>query len=185
MAGVSVRPGKAMARVSLLAELPDALPERGVLLLQIRPGRIGPSNTVRSEFLKNLMFVYGNRHAWLVDQEYYDRPWQTLIQDRDVLQRIGKALQKIRDAGQHGAVLVRIIIQGIDNTAWRHEEIEQNLVQLLTERGAVVSLIEATGSTKAQAMLYRPSSDGEPSMTQEKIDLKPYLDTAEPTTNDA
>jgi hypothetical protein len=174
-----------MPRISLLAELPDALPERGVLLLQTWPGRVGPSNAARSEFLKNLMTVYGNRDAWLIDEEYYDRPWQMRMQDRELLQRIGNALQKIRDAGEHGAVLVRIIIQGIDNTAWRHQEIEQNLVQLLTARGAVVSLMEATGSTKAQAMLYRPSLDGEPSMTPENLDLTPYLDAREPSDDDA
>lgn len=171
-----------MPRISLLAELPDGLPERGILLLQTRPRRSGLSNTVRSEFVKNLMLVYGNRDAWLLNEDYYDRPWQSLTQDAGLLQRLGNALQKIRDAGQHGAVLVRIVIQGTDNSAWRHEEVEQHLVELLTGRGAVVSLIGATGTVTAQAILYRPSRDGEPSTTPEEIDLTPYLETLGPTT---
>lgn len=159
----------------MLAELPDALPERGVLLVQIRPGRTTPSRQVRNEFLRNLTVVYEIRQAQLVSEDYYDRPWQALIQDSDLIQRVGKALQKIRDAGRHGAVLVRIIIQGIDNTAWRHEELEQYLAQLLASKGAAVSVIEVTGATTAEVWLFRPSADADPAVLQEHLDLTRYL----------
>src|SRR5579872_5578289 len=158
-----------MLRTPLLAELPDVLPERGVLLLQSGPGR--NDRLFRGEFLKNLTLVYSIRHAQLLNEDYYDWPWKILIQDNDLVQRVGKALQKIRDAGRHGAVLVRIIIQGIDNTAWRHEEVEQHLVQLLTSRGAAVSLLGVTGPTIAQAILYRQASDGDPSTEADRLDL--------------
>jgi hypothetical protein len=164
-----------MPKKLLLAELPDALPDRGVLMLQAYPGWSDPSDTVRGEFLKNLVVVYANRHAHLVHEDYYDHPWQTLAQDKALLKRVGDALQKIRDAGQHGAVLIRIRIQGIDNGAWRHQEMEQHLVQLLTARGAVVSLLGVLDATRARSLLYRPSPDGEPSMVQRRFDLQPYI----------
>jgi hypothetical protein len=165
-----------MPRISLLAELPGALPDRGVLVLQSRPRRAGPPDPIRGEFLKHLTSVYGNRQAELMPEDYYDRPWQIRIQDSELLVRVGNALQKIRDTGRHGAVMIRIIIQGPDNGAWRHHEVEQHLVELLTGRGAVVSVIAPTSPTKAQAMLYRPSPDGEPSIVQERFDLTPYLE---------
>ncbi len=165
-----------MPRTTLLAELPEALPDRGVLVLQTRPGRIDRADPIRGEFLKHLTTVYGNRQAELVQEDYYDRPWQILTQDNALLRRVGNALQTIRDAGRHGAVVVRIIIQGPDNGAWRHQEVEQHLVDLLTGRGAAVSVISATGPTQAQGTLYRPSPGGEPSIVLEKFDLTPYLD---------
>ena len=162
-----------MLRTPLLAELPDALPERGVLLLRSGPGRADRS--FRGAFLKNLTLVYSIRHAQLCNEDYYDWPWKTLIQDNDLIQRIGKALQKIRDAGRHGAVLVRIIIQGIDNTAWRHDEVEQHLVQLLTSRGAAVALLEVTGPRLAQAVLYRPTAERDPVAVEQRLDLQQYM----------
>jgi hypothetical protein len=165
-----------MPRVSLLAELPGALPDRGVLVLQSRTGRTAASDTVRGEFLRHLAMVYGNRQAELVLEDYYDRPWQIRTQDNALLLRVGNALQKIRDAGRHGAVAIRIIIQGPDNSAWRHQEVEQHLVELLTGRGAPVSVLRATGPTKAQATVYRPVPGGEPSIVLEWFDLTPYLE---------
>jgi hypothetical protein len=165
-----------MPRPSLLAELPGGLPDRGVLVLQTRPGGDGPSHTLCSEFLKRLALVYGNRAAELVLEDYYDRPWQTRIQDSALLLRVGNALQKIRDAGRHGAVVIRIIIQGPDNSDWRHQEVEQHLVELLTARGATVSVLRATSPTIAQATLYRPAPEGEPSIALDWFDLAPYLD---------
>jgi hypothetical protein len=165
-----------MPRTSLLAELPGALPDRGVLVLQTRPGRTGASDKIRGEFLKQLTSVYGNRQAELVVEDYYDRPWQIRTQDNALLLRIGNALQNIRDAGRHGAVVVRIIIQGPDNSAWRYQEVEQHLVELLTGRGAAVSVLMATGPTTAQATLYRPSPGGEPLIVLEWFDLTPYLE---------
>jgi pyruvate/2-oxoglutarate/acetoin dehydrogenase E1 component len=111
----------------------------------------------------------------LVQDDYYDRPWQILDQDSALLRKAGNALQSMRDAGRRGAVVVHIIIQGPDNGAWRHQEVEQHLVELLTGRGAVVSVIAPTGPTEAQSMLYRPSPDGEPTIVLEKFDLTPYL----------
>jgi hypothetical protein len=166
-----------MPRMSLLADLPAGLPDRGVLVLQTAAGRRAPFDAVRDEFLVHLTSVYGNRQAEMVLEDYYDRPWQIRVQDNSLLLRIGNALQKIRDAGRHGAVVVRIIIQGPDNSAWRHQEVEQHLIELLTARGAAVSVIAATGPTKAQATLYRPSpGGGEPSIVHERFDLKPYLE---------
>ena len=165
-----------MPRTSLLTELPGALPDRGALVLQTRPGRTDPSDTICREFLRHLTSVYRNRQAELVHEDYYDRPWQIRTQDNALLLRVGNALQQIRDAGRHGAVVVRIIIQGPDNGAWRHQEVEQHLVELLTGRGAAVSVIAATGPTKAQATLYRPSPGGDPSIVQERFDLIPYLE---------
>jgi hypothetical protein len=165
-----------MPRVSLVAELPGALPDRGVLLLQARPGRTNPANKIRGEFLQRLTTVYANRAADLVNVDYYDRPWQTRIQDTALLLEVGNALQNIRDAGRHGAVTVRIIIQGPDNSAWRHQEVEQHLVDLLTRRGAAVSLIAPGSPTLAQATLYRPSPEGEPAIVLEWFDLTPYLE---------
>jgi hypothetical protein len=165
-----------MPRISLLAELPGALPDRGVLVLQTRPRQTAAFDTVRGEFLKHLTSVYGNRQAELVLEDYYDRPWQIRNQDNALLLRVGTALQRIRDAGRHGAVAVRIIIQGPDNSTWRHQEVEQHLVDLLTRRGAVVSVIAVTDPTKAQATMYRPSPGGEPSAVQERFDLTPYLE---------
>jgi hypothetical protein len=165
-----------MPRTILLAELPEALPDRGVLVLQTRPGRTDRSDPIREEFMKHLTVVYGNRQAELVQEDYYDRPWQILAQDSGLLLRVGNALQKIRDAGRRGAVVVRIIIQGPDNGVWRHQEVEQHLVDLLTRRGAAVSVIAAIGPTKAQGTLYRPTPGGEPSITLERFDLTPYLD---------
>jgi hypothetical protein len=165
-----------MPRTSLLSELPGSLPDRGVLVLQSRPAHTGPSDTIQSEFLKRLASVYGNRQAELVLEDYYDRPWQIRVQDNALLLRVGNALQSIRDAGRHGAVAVRIIIQGPDNSAWRQQEIEQHLVELLTGRGAAVSVLKATTPTLAQATLYRPSPGGEPSIAHEWFDLMPYLE---------
>jgi hypothetical protein len=165
-----------MPRVSLLAELPGALPDRGVLVLQTRAGRSGPSGKIRGEFLKHLTLVYGNRQAELVHEDYYDRPWQIRTQDNGLLLRVGNALQSIRDTGRRGAVVVRIIVQGPDNSVWRHQEVEQHLVELLTGRGAAVSVIAVSGPTRAQATLYRPSLGGEPSIVLEWFDLTPYLE---------
>jgi hypothetical protein len=165
-----------MPRVSLLAELPGALPDRGVLVLQSRTGLTAVSDAVRAEFLKHLGLVYGNRQAELVLEDYYDRPWQIRTQDNALLVKVGSALQKFRDAGRHGAVVVRIIIQGPDNSAWRRQEVEQHLIDLLTARGAPVSVLRATGPTKAQATLYRPAAGGEPSIVLEWFDLTPYLE---------
>jgi hypothetical protein len=165
-----------MPRTSVLAELPGALPDRGVLVLQTRAGRSGPGDAIRSAFLRHLTSVYENRQAELVHEDYYDRPWQIRIQDSALLLNVGNALQRFRDAGRHGAVAVRIIIQGPDNGAWRHQEVEQHLVELLTERGASVSVLWATGPTEAQSTLYRPSSGHEPSIVLEWFDLTPYLE---------
>jgi hypothetical protein len=165
-----------MPRTLLLTELPEALPDRGVLVLQSRPGRTAPAVTLQDEFLKRLALVYDHRQAELVHEDYYDRPWQILIQDNGFLLRVGNALQKLRDAGQRGAVTVRIIIQGPDNSAWRHQEVEQHLVELLTGRGAVVSVIGVAGPTQALATLYRPAPGGEPSVVQESFELTPYLE---------
>jgi hypothetical protein len=162
--------------LSLLAELPGALPDRGVLVLQTRAGRSGPSDKIRGEFLKHLTLVYGNRQAELVHEDYYDRPWQIRTQDNRLLLRVGNALQSIRDTGRRGAVVVRIIIQGPDNSVWRHQEVEQHLVELLTGRGAAVSVLAVSGPTRAQATLYRPSQGGEPSIVLEWFDLTPYLE---------
>jgi hypothetical protein len=162
--------------MSLLAELPGALPDRGVLVVQTRPGRTRASDTIRNEFLRHLTSVYGNRQAELVHEDYYDRPWQMRIQDNALLLRVGNALQQIRDTGQRGAVVVRIIIQGPDNSAWRHQEVEQHLVELLTGRGAPVAVIAAISPTKAQSTLYRPAPGGEPSIILEWFDLTPYLE---------
>jgi hypothetical protein len=164
-----------MPRTSFLAELPEALPDRGVLVLQTRPGLGNRADPIRGEFLKHLVTVYANRQAELVQDDYYDRPWQILDQDSALLRKAGNALQSMRDAGRRGAVVVHIIIQGPDNGAWRHQEVEQHLVELLTGRGAVVSVIAPTGPTEAQSMLYRPSPDGEPTIVLEKFDLTPYL----------
>ncbi|MGA3005103.1 MAG: hypothetical protein ABSE20_25620 [Acetobacteraceae bacterium] len=165
-----------MPRISLLAELPGALPNRGILVLQTRPDRSGQTDTTRGEFLRHLTAVYANRQADLVHEDYYDRPWQLRTQDNALLLRIGNALQRIRDTGRYGAVVVRIIIQGPDNGAWRHQEVEQHLVDLLTVRGAAVSVIAAASPTKAQATLYRPAANGEPSIVLEWFDLGPYLE---------
>ena len=121
-----------MPRISLLAELPGALPDRGVLVLQTGAGRSGPSDKIRSEFLKHLTLIYANRQAELAHEAYYDRPWQIRTQDNGLLLRVGNALQSIRDSGRRGAVVVRIIVQGPDNSVWRHREVEQHLVELLT-----------------------------------------------------
>lgn len=164
-----------MPRMLLLAELPGALPDRGILVLQTRPGRTAPSDTIRTDFLRHLTTVYAARQADLMHEDYYDRPWQIRTQDNALLLRLGNALQNIRDAGRHGAVVVRIIMQGPDNSAWRHQEVEQHLVELLTGRGAAVSVIAAKSPTKAQAVLYRPSPSGEPSIVLEWFDLVPYL----------
>jgi hypothetical protein len=165
-----------MPRVSLLAELPGALPDRGVLVLQTGAGRNGPSDKMRGEFLKHLTLVYANRQADLTHEDYYDRPWQIRTQDNGLLLRVGNALQRLRDSGRRGAVVVRIIIQGPDNSVWRHREVEQHLVELLTGRGATVSMIAVSGPTKAQATLYRPSAGGEPAIVLEWFDLTPYLE---------
>ena len=165
-----------MPRLSLLAELPGALPDRGVLVLQTRAGRNGPSDKIRGEFLKHLTLVYDNRQAELVHEDYYDRPWQIRTQDNGLLLRVGNALQSIRDCGRRGAVVVRIIVQGPDNSVWRHQEVEQHLVELLTGRGAAVSVLAVSGPTRAQATLYRPSQGGEPSIVLEWFDLTPYLE---------
>jgi hypothetical protein len=171
----SLRPEETMPRVLLLNELPGALPDRGVLVLQTRPGRRNPSDNFRGEFLSRLTTIYAARQADLMHEDYYDRPWQLRTQDNALLLRVGNALQKIRDAGRHGAVVVRIIIQGPDNGAWRHQEVEQHLVELLTGRGAAVSLIAPTSPTRAQAVLYRPTATSEPSIVLEWFDLLPYL----------
>lgn len=160
----------------MLAELPGALPDRGILVLQTRPARNAASDAIRSEFVKRLELVYEDRQAELVHEDYYDRPWQIRVQDNALLLRVGNALQKIRDAGRHGAVIIRIIIQGPDNGAWRHQEVEQHLVDLLTGRGAAVSILAPTSPTRAQATLYRPAPGDEPSIVLEWFDLTPYLD---------
>jgi hypothetical protein len=159
----------------LLTELPAALPDRGVLVVQTRPGRSNSSNAVRGEFVQYLTKIYAARQADLIHEDYYDRPWQIRIQDSGLLLRTGNALQNIRDAGRHGAVVVKILIQGPDNSAWRHQEVEQHLVDLLTRRGAAVSLIAPTTPTKAQAVVYRPVPSGEPSIVLEWFELTPYL----------
>jgi hypothetical protein len=144
-------------------------------MLQTRPGRTARSDTIRAGFLKHLTGAYASREAELVHEDYYDRPWQLRTQDNALLLRVGHALQAIRDAGRHGAVMVRIIMQGPDNSAWRHQEVEQHLVDLLTARGATVSMLAVSSPTMAQATLYRPASEGEPAIVLEWFDLTPYL----------
>jgi hypothetical protein len=161
-----------LPRTLLLTELPEALPDRGVLLVQTRPRR---PDTLQRTFLDHLATVYRNRGAELVHEDYYDRPWQIRIQDSALLLQVGNALQNIRDAGRHGAVVMRVITQGPDNGAWRHQEVEQHLVDLLTARGAAVSVLRVTGPTKAQATLYRRSPAGELPILLEWFDLESYL----------
>ncbi len=84
-----------MPRTLLLTELPEALPDRGVLVLQTRPRQIVAFNTVRGEFLKHLTLVYGNRQAELVHEDYYDRPWQVRTQDNGLLFRVWNELHRI------------------------------------------------------------------------------------------
>jgi hypothetical protein len=149
--------------------LPAALPDQGVLVLQLYPNWTVEPDKARGDFLRNTMNVYFARGTPLADEDYRDRPGQSLT-ERDAW------VQKIKANALNRAVLVRLVVQAPpDKLRQRHHEVERQLVQLLTKDGIVVSLIGATGPRTALAQLHRPSKDGSPLMVEEQIDLAPFL----------
>ena len=125
--------------------LPAILPGQGVLVLQLYPNRTVEPAKARGEFLRNMINVYFVRGTPLADEDYRDRPGQSLT-ERDGW------VQKIKANAMNRAVLVRLIVQAPpDNIRQRHHEVERQLVQLLTNDGIVVSLIGATGPRTALA----------------------------------
>jgi hypothetical protein len=153
--------------------LPAALPEQGVLVLQLYSTRAVEPDKARGEFLRNMIKVYFAHGTSLADEDYRDRPGQSLT-ERDPW------VQKIKANGLNRAVLVRLVVQAPpDNMRQRHHEVERQLVQLLTKDGIVVSLISATSPRTALAQLHRPPKDGSPLMVQEQIDLAPFLAKSE------
>jgi hypothetical protein len=153
--------------------LPAALPDQGVLVLQLYPNWTAEPDKARGEFLRNMMNVYFARGTPLANEDYRDRPGQSLT-ERDA------GVQKIKANALNRAVLVRLVVQAPpDNMRQRHHEVERQLVQLLTKDGIVVSLISATSPRTALAQLHRPPKDGSPLMVQEQIDLAPFLAKSE------
>ena len=153
-------------------ELPDALPERGVLVLQVYPGWIDIYNTARARFLENVMNIYNARGTPATDKYCFDHPGHSLMQDEELLKRI-------REEAQDRPVLVHFRVQGEpEDHEPRLRELEQQLVHFLTKDGLVVSLIRARHPTRAQALLHRPMPDGELSKVKVDFDLKPYLESS-------
>jgi hypothetical protein len=145
-------------------ELPDALPERGVIVLQKLAWIVEPA-TAGAKFEENLKQVYGRRGILLVLVDYHDQPGKTLSQDK-------ATVEKIVTSAQGHLVVVRFKTRVADyEIRPRHHQLEQDLVGLMTKRGIVVSLIGAADGTVMWASLYRPSLNGKPSMTHEKFDL--------------
>jgi hypothetical protein len=156
--------------VSCPVDLPDALPARGVLVLQIYPGWIDVYHAARAKFLENVIDVYAARGTPTTDKYLIARSGQALTQDEELLQRIRK------DA-EEGAVLVHFKMAGQPD---EHEpllrELEQELVHFLTKRGLIVSLIRARHPTRAEALVHKPLPSGELSRMKISFDLKPYLE---------
>jgi hypothetical protein len=153
-------------------ELPDALPERGVLVLQLYPGWIDIYNTARARFLENVMNIYNARGTPATDKYCFDHPGHSLNQDEELLKRIS-------EEAQDRPVLVHFKVQGEpEDHEPRLRELEQQLVHFLTKDGLVVSLIRARHPTRAQALLHRPMPDGELSKVKVDFDLKPYLENS-------
>jgi hypothetical protein len=156
----------------LCPDLPDALPERGVLVLQMYPGWIDVDKTARARFLENVMNVYSARGTPATDKYCFDQPGHVLAQDEDLLKRI-------REDAQNRAVLVHFRVPGQpEDHEPRLRELEQQLAHFLTRNGLIVSLIRARHPTKAQALLHRPLPGGELSKVQINFDLKPYLENS-------
>jgi hypothetical protein len=162
----------AVPETSFQADLPDALPERGVVVLQLYPGWIDTFNTARARFLENVMNIYNARGTPATDKYCFDQPGRALTEDEDQLERI-------REDARNRAVLVHFKVLGEpDDHEPRLRELEQQLAHFLTKDGIVVSLIRARHPTRAQALLHRPLPDGELSKVQINFDLKPYLENS-------
>jgi len=161
---------EAVPEMSFPADLPDALPERGVLVLQLYPGWIDVYNTARARFLENVMNVYNARGTPATDKYCFDQPGQVLIEDEYLLKRI-------REDAQDRAVLVHFRVHGQpEDHEPRLRELEQQLAYFLTKNGLIVSLIRARHPTRAQALLHRQLPGGELSKVKIDFDLKPYLE---------
>jgi hypothetical protein len=158
-----------MPRTTPPTDLPDALPERGVLVLQMYPGWTDVYNRARDKFLENVTNVYTARGKPTIDKYCFAKSRQVLAQDKVLLQRI-------RDDARDGAVLVHLRVpERQDEPLLR--ELEQELVHFLTKGGLIVSLIRARHPTRAEALVHRPLPSGELSREKITIDLKPYLET--------
>jgi hypothetical protein len=167
---MSERNEETMPEISRPSDLPDALPARGVVVLQTYPGWVDVYNMARAKFLENVMNVYTARGTPATDKYCFANSGQVLAQNNELL-------QKIREDALKGAVLVHFKVQGEpEDQEPRLRELEQELVHFLTKGGLIVSLIRARHPTRAEALLHRPLPDGELSKVQIRFDLKPYLE---------
>ena len=159
-----------MLKIPLPTDLPDALPQRGVLVLQIYPGWTDVYNTARDKFLKNVTNVYTARGRPTTDKYCFAKSRQVLAQDKVLL-------QKISEDAENSAVLVHFKVPGQrDGHEPLLRELEQELVHFLTKGGLIVSLIRARHPTRADALVHRPLPSGDLEKEQISVDLKPYLE---------
>ena len=160
-----------MPKMLLPPDLPDALPERGVLVLQTYPGWTDVHNKARDKFHENVTKVYTACGKRTTNEYYFAKSKDVLTQDKVLLQRISKV------AGNR-AVLVHLKVQGQrDGHEPLLRELEQELVHFLTKGGLIVSLIRARHPMRADALVHRPLPGGDLEKEQISVDLKPYLES--------
>jgi hypothetical protein len=168
---IHIKKEETMPKIPLPTDLPDALPDRGVLVLQTYPGWTDVYNKARDKFHKNVTDVYTARGKRTTNEYCFAKSREVLTQDKVLLQKISK------DAG-NGAVLVHFKVPGQrDGHEPLLRELEQELVHFLTNGGLIVSLIRARHPMRADALVHRPLPGGELEKEQISVDLKPYLES--------
>jgi hypothetical protein len=160
-----------MPKIPFPTDLPDALPERGVLVLQTYPGWTDAYNKARDKFHENVTNVYTARGKRTTNEYCFVKSREVLAQETVLLQKISKDARKC-------AVLVHFKVPGQrDGHEPLLRELEQELVHFLTKGGLIVSLLRARHPLRADALVHRPLPGGDLEKVQISVDLKPYLDS--------
>jgi hypothetical protein len=166
-----IKKEEAMPKIPLPNDLPDALPGRGVVVLQTYPGWTDVYKKARDMFHKNVTNVYTACGIRTTNEYCFAKSTEVLTQDKILLQKISK------DAGNR-AVLVHLKVPGQrDGHEPLLRELEQELVHFLTKEGLIVSLIRARHPMRADALVHRPLPGGDLEKERISVDLKPYLES--------